>query len=74
MKPQPEDQSESDFPPGLARPARRALLGAGYTHIEQLAQVSADEIMKLHGIGGKAIRQLRQALDEKGLAFTDEST
>jgi hypothetical protein len=57
--------------PKLAAPARRALLGAGYTRLEQLTEVSESEIMKLHGMGPNALRALRNALDERGLSFRD---
>jgi hypothetical protein len=72
MKPESKAHTDSNLPAELARPALRALHGAGYTRLEQLAGVSVDEIMQLHGIGGKAIGQLRRALAEKGLSFADE--
>ncbi|WP_338779842.1 DNA-binding protein [Metabacillus sp. FJAT-52054] len=59
----------SDFPPKLAKPAQRALAGAGYVRLEQLTEVSEKELLKLHGMGPKAIGQLREALQEKGLLF-----
>jgi hypothetical protein len=37
--------------------------------LEQLAQVSEADLLKLHGVGPKAIRRLREVLDERGLAF-----
>lgn len=63
---------ENDFPAGIAQPALRALASAGYNRLEQLTQVSAAELLKLHGIGPKAIVQLRQALRERGLSFAGE--
>lgn len=63
------NEQESDFPTGLAAPARRALAGAGYQRLEQLTQVSEAEIKRLHGMGPKAIEQLRRALSDKGLSF-----
>jgi predicted flap endonuclease-1-like 5' DNA nuclease len=66
------DLQESDFLNGLAMPARRALLGAGYTRLDQLAAVSERELKKLHGMGPKAIDQLRRALDAQGLSFAEE--
>lgn len=57
------------FPGGLSAPAQRALAGAGYTHIEQLAATTEADILKLHGIGPSAIPMLREALAAKGLAF-----
>ncbi|PWW28309.1 hypothetical protein DFO73_106125 [Cytobacillus oceanisediminis] len=62
----------SDMPEKLAKPARRALEGAGYFRLEQLAGVSEAEIMKLHGMGPNAMEKLRKALADKGLAFADE--
>ena len=62
-------QQESDFPPGLSAPALRALAGAGYTRLEQLSRVSEAEIKRLHGMGPKGIKLLRQALEAKGLSF-----
>jgi hypothetical protein len=69
MKTNPSDQPENDFPVGLAAPARRALTGAGYSQLEQLTKISEAEIRKLHGMGPKALDQLRRALAAKGLSF-----
>jgi hypothetical protein len=63
---------ESNLPTGLAAPAVRALVEAGYTRLEQLAKVREAEIKQLHGIGPNALKQLRQALAAKGLSFTSE--
>jgi len=55
--------------PKLAAPARRALLGAGYTRLEHLTEVKESDVMKLHGMGPNAMRVLRNALQERGLSF-----
>ncbi len=55
--------------PKLAAPARRALSSAGYTRLDQLAQVSESDLTKLHGMGPTAIAALRAALEERGLSF-----
>jgi len=60
---------DSDFPPGLSQPALRALALAGHTCLADLARVSEAELLALHGVGPKAIRILRPALAERGLAF-----
>jgi hypothetical protein len=39
---------ETDLPK-LAAPARRALLRAGYTRLEDLTKVTESEVMRLHG-------------------------
>jgi hypothetical protein len=69
MKTEQVDRQESDFPSGLAQPARRALVQAGYWRLEQLTQLSEAELKQLHGVGPKAIEQLRRALDANGLSF-----
>ncbi len=56
----------------LAQPAQRALTGAGYTRLEQLAEVTESDLKKLHGIGPHALKQLRTALAAKGLSFARE--
>jgi mannose-6-phosphate isomerase-like protein (cupin superfamily) len=65
---------QSDFPAGLSNPARRALAGAGYWRLEQLAAVNEAELARLHGMGPKGIRLLRSALAEKGLSFSGGSS
>ena len=64
-------QQESDFPTGLSAPALRALAGAGYVRLEQLSRVSEADIKRLHGMGPKGIKLLRQALEAKGMSFAD---
>lgn len=64
---------ESDLPAGLGAPAQRALAGAGITRLEQLAAMSEAEITRLHGIGPKALGQLRDALAAKGLSFESKN-
>ena len=68
----PSEQQEGDLPAELASPARRALVQAGYTRLEQLTALSEAEVMQLHGIGPNALAQLRRALSAKGLSFADE--
>lgn len=47
------------------------IAGAGYTTVEQLADVSEARIKELHGIGPSALEVLRQALANQGLSFTN---
>ena len=56
---------------GLSKPAQRALAAAGYSHLEQLATVGEDELLRLHGMGPKALEQLRHALVAQGLSFAE---
>ncbi len=74
--PMPEEEESSDEPEGdlpgvLARPAQRALAGAGYSRLEQFTRVSEAEILRLHGMGPKALDQLRRALAARGKSFAD---
>ena len=71
MKIKQRDQPESDFPKELAQPARRALAAAGIQRLKQLTRLSEGEIKQLHGVGQKALEQLRRALGAKGLSFAD---
>ena len=66
------DATTSDLPTGLAKPAQRALAGAGYVRLKQFTRVSEAEIMKLHGMGPKALDQIRRALAAKGLSFKEK--
>ena len=47
-------ERESDLPSVLAKPARRALAGAGFVRLEQLTTDSEAEVLRLHGMGPKA--------------------
>jgi predicted flap endonuclease-1-like 5' DNA nuclease len=60
---------DHDFPSGIGKPAQRALTAAGYTRLEQLAEVSETELGQLHGMGPKALGILRRALEAQGLSF-----
>ncbi len=71
MATEPLESQANDLPEKLAAPARRALNGAGYHRLDQLAGVPEAEIAKLHGIGPNALSQLRRALEARGLAFGD---
>lgn len=65
-------RQESDLPK-LAQPAQRALTGAGIQRLKQLTRFSETEIKQLHGMGPKALEQLRRALADKGLSFAGEN-
>jgi hypothetical protein len=73
MANQTTDQSKSDWPAGVSKPAQRALAGAGFTQLDQLTSVSEAELLKLHGVGPKALGELRRALEARGLSFADPS-
>lgn len=57
------------FPKGIGKPAKSALEEAGYTQLEELALIRVKDLLKLHGVGPKAVGILKKALEEKGLSF-----
>jgi hypothetical protein len=61
--------TDDDLPASLAAPARRALAGAGVTRLSQVQALSQAELAALHGMGPRALEQLRQALEQRGLSF-----
>ncbi len=71
MAPNHSREPSTDFPAGIGKPAHRALVGAGYTRLEELTTVTAAELLKLHGMGPKALGILRSALEARGLRFAD---
>jgi len=68
-----EEEMPSDLPAGLASPARRALARAGYTRLEQFTAIRESDLSRLHGMGAKAIGQLKVALAARGQGFIDET-
>ena len=56
--------------PKISAPAVRALHGAGYTALRQLANVPRKELAELHGMGPKAMNIIEQALAEHGLRLS----
>ena len=63
-----KEQEASAFPK-IGSPATRALEAAGYSHLEQLTNITEAELGQLHGMGPKALVILRESLKEKGLSF-----
>jgi hypothetical protein len=66
----PNEQPETDLP-NIGSPARAALFLAGYFRLEQLPGVTEKELLRLHGVGPKAVRILRETLAAKGLTFKE---
>ena len=60
---------ETEFPKRMGEVAPRGLALHGYTRYEQLTAVTAKELLKIHGVGPKAIRILEEELAERGLSF-----
>jgi hypothetical protein len=71
MRTEDHDAQHRNLPAGLAKPAQRALAAAGYMSLDQLTHVSEAELGRLHGMGPRAMEQLRQALAAEGLSFAE---
>lgn len=63
---------QGDLPHAIGNPARRALANAGYSRLEQLTQVRESDLLRMHGVGPKAIERLREALQSRGQSFKPE--
>jgi len=59
----------TEYPDRLGKVAVRELALNGYTRYEQLTIVTSNELLKIHGIGAKAIRILDEELRARGLSF-----
>ena len=55
-----------------SRACTTGLEGAGYTSVEQLSDLSLDELKKLHGVGPKAIHIIRDALEAVGMSLAEK--
>ena len=70
----PEDAAvPTEYPTRLGRTARRELAIHGYFRYEQLTAVTAGDLLRIHGVGPKAIRILSEELAARGLTFLDAS-
>ncbi|MDT4969528.1 MAG: hypothetical protein QOJ64_4265 [Acidobacteriota bacterium] len=60
---------KDDLPAGLAKPALRALAAGGFTSLERFTRINEGELLKLHGMGPKAVATIRSSLRARGLSF-----
>ena len=63
---------DHQLPEGLGSPARRALEAAGIETLEDLTKISEAELLKLHGMGPKALGVLRESMKDNGLCFAND--
>jgi hypothetical protein len=56
--------------PRIGAPATRALAGIGITRLSQLTDHRAVDLLKLHGMGPRAIAILRQAAGVRWASLT----
>ncbi len=63
----PMDQNGYEWPKGVGRPAIAALHEAGIESLEALAGRKEREVARLHGMGPKSLRILRETMTERGI-------
>jgi predicted flap endonuclease-1-like 5' DNA nuclease len=63
------DCTALDLPPGIGKPALRALDDAGIRTLDDAAKWQESELAALHGMGPKALSILKAALGAQGLSF-----
>lgn len=61
--------AESEFGPSIGKVAKRELAAHGWLTYEQLTTTTPQELLRIHGVGPKAVRILTEELAERGLAF-----
>ncbi len=61
--------ARSNWQAAFSAPAQRALGTAGIRTVKQLARLTQQEVLALHGIGPASLPGLQRALDQAGLAF-----
>jgi DNA uptake protein ComE-like DNA-binding protein len=55
--------------PRIGAPATRALAAAGYTKLGEFADVPRGDLLKVHGVGPKALQIIDEALGRHGLGL-----
>jgi predicted flap endonuclease-1-like 5' DNA nuclease len=55
--------------PKIGAPATRALASIGVTRLADVADQSESELLRLHGLGPRALRILKEALAANGLSM-----
>ncbi|SDF89825.1 Helix-hairpin-helix domain-containing protein [Lentzea fradiae] len=61
-----------EFPGSIGKVATRALAEHGHTTFDSLTKVSAKELLKIHGVGPKAVRILGEELAAQGKSYAAE--
>jgi hypothetical protein len=68
-----DPSSSTDFPPGIPKPALRALASAGISRLGDATRFSESELLALHGMGPKAMGIIKAALRAQGTSFAVEN-
>lgn len=57
-------QKELTIPANIGKPAFTALNLAGIATLKQVAEMTDEELLAMHGVGPKAVRILREAIKQ----------
>jgi len=60
---------KDSLPVGLSQPTLRALAAAGIKRLDHFTRVTKESLLKLHGVGPKAIPIIDAALKKDGKCF-----
>lgn len=67
MNGNPNSPDGSELPSSMGNVARRELAAHGITRFDQLTDLTAKDLLSIHGVGPKAVRILREGLTARGL-------
>ena len=62
-------EEDEGLPRAIGRPATGALQHIGIKRLDQVAKMSEAELLRIHGVGPKAVRILKEVLAERGHAL-----
>jgi hypothetical protein len=68
-----DSESGVELPHGIGRVAKRQLALSGYARYEDLTRATAADLLKIHGVGMKAVAVLAAELAARGLSFREAS-
>jgi predicted flap endonuclease-1-like 5' DNA nuclease len=71
---EPNGSAQTEFPRSIGRVADRELALHGHTRYDHLAAVTEKQLLKIHGVGPKAVAILREELTGRGLSFASATT
>jgi Holliday junction resolvasome RuvABC DNA-binding subunit len=63
------DDHATEFPRGIGKVANRELFHNGYATLDSLTRVTAKELLKIHGVGPRAIGILEEELAARKQSF-----
>ncbi|SHE55429.1 hypothetical protein SAMN05443144_10219 [Fodinibius roseus] len=64
-----ENKPADGFFSKIGAPARRALEHKGIITLQQLSELTEEEVLELHGMGPSTLPKLNEALASEGLTF-----